>query len=950
MKKRIAFTMSLLLSLLLLTSTALAGEYGTEANDNGEYFGWLTDGEFNGYGMMRYAIDDMYNDSMYFGMYTNSVQNGFGVWIYTDDALVENTKYTRHSSGMFNNGDLYSGAVMDVAKNGDVIRTEGEWKNGKAVEGSSTKTINEYDWKDFVITNSVFYIGEVKYETEIPHGYGAMYNAYEKVYHVGQFVDGKPEGYGIQIKDGESYFEGEWSGGSLVEVINFEGVVEADIKAFEWSFENPVVEGHPYDNGYAAGYADGEKDKTDDTLYASFAPTSEENNPYIIGSDEYNKFRDGYSQGYGIAYTGMDDDSAEGQNDSAASNVGSPYEMGYTTGYADGVKEIADGVEYGEYFKSSTKASELYTRDTDNHNEYKEGYGEGFKKAYDEQGADTTAEVVEPPAPTDSGDDEAEYDKGYEAGYAEGHTIYADDFYVEMLELEAATGEITQNYYEGYKMGHEDGYNAATDEYVEGYAAGQASVPEYDLAVAGELFNTLTAQYESGDITEGYYIGYKVGYKEAIALASATPAPTAEPTAATTPTGGDSGEYNKTYEQGYTEGRNAGEDDPTDEDLEYYEALLTQGLAAGFFTEEYVKGFREGLTAALNPSAASSIAPFTPKYGGTATPAPADSSSEYDDGYEAGHASVVDNNEATASAMLGVVISQYINDEISYDYINGYEKGYLDASDLVYGNNIVTINYDNGNVYVGEALNGLKHGTGKFTWASGHVYVGEYVNDKRTGQGTYTWPTGEFYEGSFENNARHGQGKQYDKDGNLVQQGIWENGDYVGTAEAVAALSKIPEDKRNYGDGYDDGLRARSTSSSDNATALADVDLLLGQGMLTEDYARGFRTGMAQPLGGNSSASASSGGGSASTGGSSSSNSSYSNSLYSNSSLYDSSWSSSSYSSSYDPWAAAEQNIASFRDTLGLGSSIDTSYDPHFDLSPSYGSSYGSWGGFMPGY
>jgi hypothetical protein len=48
---------------------------------------------------------------------------------------------------------------------------------------------------------------------------------------------------------------------------------------------------------------------------------------------------------------------------------------------------------------------------------------------------------------------------------------------------------------------------------------------------------------------------------------------------------------------------------------------------------------------------------------------------------------------------------------------------------------IETIDYPDGAVYVGELLDGERHGQGTMTYENGDTYVGEWENDKRHGQG-----------------------------------------------------------------------------------------------------------------------------------------------------------------------------------------------------------------------
>ncbi|MDC0093620.1 hypothetical protein OAR00_01080 [Alphaproteobacteria bacterium] len=112
------------------------------------------------------------------------------------------------------------------------------------------------------------------------------------------------------------------------------------------------------------------------------------------------------------------------------------------------------------------------------------------------------------------------------------------------------------------------------------------------------------------------------------------------------------------------------------------------------------------------------------------------------------------------------------------------------------------INYNNGDKYSGEELNGSRNGFGKYTFVDGSFYEGEYVkdrmegwgtysflngdihvgewkNDKEDGQGTFTWgPKSDFagdkYEGAFKNRVKSGYGTYYWADGDIYE-GYWEN-------------------------------------------------------------------------------------------------------------------------------------------------------------------------------
>ncbi len=95
-----------------------------------------------------------------------------------------------------------------------------------------------------------------------------------------------------------------------------------------------------------------------------------------------------------------------------------------------------------------------------------------------------------------------------------------------------------------------------------------------------------------------------------------------------------------------------------------------------------------------------------------------------------------------------------------------------------------TFIWKNGEKYVGEWLNNLRHGHGVETYPENDSinrisYDGEWKGDMRSGQGTLTWKSGEKYIGKWLNDSRHGQGLHIN--GNKVSnQGRWENDTFIG--------------------------------------------------------------------------------------------------------------------------------------------------------------------------
>lgn len=74
-------------------------------------------------------------------------------------------------------------------------------------------------------------------------------------------------------------------------------------------------------------------------------------------------------------------------------------------------------------------------------------------------------------------------------------------------------------------------------------------------------------------------------------------------------------------------------------------------------------------------------------------------------------------------------------------------------------------NDKNGDYYIGEFVNGKKHGIGMQFWANGNSYKGDFINNKITGKGTYLGADGTKYTGDFINAKLTGYGVFTFRDG-----------------------------------------------------------------------------------------------------------------------------------------------------------------------------------------
>ena len=87
---------------------------------------------------------------------------------------------------------------------------------------------------------------------------------------------------------------------------------------------------------------------------------------------------------------------------------------------------------------------------------------------------------------------------------------------------------------------------------------------------------------------------------------------------------------------------------------------------------------------------------------------------------------------------------------------------------------------DNDGTYVGGLKSGLREGHGTMEWRNGNVYVGEWQRGGMTGQGKLRFADGAAYEGTLQAGLPQGRGSYAFANGNTFD-GAWENGEKSGT-------------------------------------------------------------------------------------------------------------------------------------------------------------------------
>ncbi|KAJ1096850.1 hypothetical protein NDU88_001981 [Pleurodeles waltl] len=91
------------------------------------------------------------------------------------------------------------------------------------------------------------------------------------------------------------------------------------------------------------------------------------------------------------------------------------------------------------------------------------------------------------------------------------------------------------------------------------------------------------------------------------------------------------------------------------------------------------------------------------------------------------------------------------NEEYTGTWVHGVQTGY--GTHTWFLKRVPGSQYPLRNEYIGEFVNGARHGHGKFLYASGAIYDGEWACNKKHGLGKFTFKNGRTYEGEFQNDV-----------------------------------------------------------------------------------------------------------------------------------------------------------------------------------------------------
>ncbi|KAM5213695.1 radial spoke head 10 homolog B isoform 2-T5 [Hipposideros larvatus] len=87
------------------------------------------------------------------------------------------------------------------------------------------------------------------------------------------------------------------------------------------------------------------------------------------------------------------------------------------------------------------------------------------------------------------------------------------------------------------------------------------------------------------------------------------------------------------------------------------------------------------------------------------------------------------------------------NEEYTGQWGKGIQNGF--GTHTWFLKRIPNSQYPLRNEYIGDFVNGYRHGNGKFYYASGAIYEGEWVSNKKHGMGRLTFKNGRVYDGLF---------------------------------------------------------------------------------------------------------------------------------------------------------------------------------------------------------
>lgn len=108
---------------------------------------------------------------------------------------------------------------------------------------------------------------------------------------------------------------------------------------------------------------------------------------------------------------------------------------------------------------------------------------------------------------------------------------------------------------------------------------------------------------------------------------------------------------------------------------------------------------------------------------------------------------LISGTSATVGSKTHYVYYDLTTCRIKFIRQSGNDRSFSDKETEAY--HFESLNYGNGDRYVGETFNGVKHGYGIYYWANGNFWFGEFRNNIRYGYGAMFTPQGNIYPGQW---------------------------------------------------------------------------------------------------------------------------------------------------------------------------------------------------------
>ena len=130
---------------------------------------------------------------------------------------------------------------------------------------------------------------------------------------------------------------------------------------------------------------------------------------------------------------------------------------------------------------------------------------------------------------------------------------------------------------------------------------------------------------------------------------------------------------------------------------------------------------------------------------------------------------ILKENEKITKKTITKILNDYNIDFIYHwlktnnykTWLSEYDPQLSNRSIFVKKADNVTIDYENGDTYIGSLSLGKRNGNGVYTESDGHfVYNGEWENDMKNGTGSLTSEDSKYiYDGEWKNDKKHGNGQ-----------------------------------------------------------------------------------------------------------------------------------------------------------------------------------------------